>query len=323
MDPVISVITPVYNGEQYLAACIESVRAQTRGDWEYVIADNCSADRSAEIASQYAAIDSRIRVVRCTEFVNPHRSFSRSTQFMSPASRYCKFLCADDLLHPDCLEKMVAVAEKYPSVGIVSAHRLYGERMNEDKPMPVTQDFMSGHDALRQATRDGLHGTGSPTTVLFPADVVRKHRPFFDETVYHSDTDAALRTFQHADYGFVHEALTTSRLHPDTITASFADRVNTYPSLLIRMLARYGAQVLTEQEYRRAMRLRLRQYAWFLAKARLKAAHRGDKAFQVFHAGEMQRIAAELPIGDFKTRLVLGAMRALLTGRGTKTRAGA
>jgi hypothetical protein len=175
---------------------------------------------------------------------------------------------------------------------------------------------MAGREVLRRATLDSVHGTGSPTTVLFPADVVRAHTPFFDETMYHSDTDAALRTLQHADYGFVHRTLTFSRLHPDTITASFADRVNTYPPLLIRMLARYGRQALTPQEYRRGMRLRLRQYGWFLAKARLRSSRRSDQSFQEFHRSEISRALAELPADDRETRRVLQVMRALFTSAG-------
>ena len=58
--PMISVLTPVYNGERYLAECIESVRAQTFTDWEYIIVDNCSEDGSADLAERYAATDERI-----------------------------------------------------------------------------------------------------------------------------------------------------------------------------------------------------------------------------------------------------------------------
>jgi glycosyltransferase involved in cell wall biosynthesis len=315
-DPAITVLTPVYNGEQYLAECIESVRAQTRTDWEYVIVDNCSTDGSVAIAAHYAGLDSRIRVVRCSEFVNAHRSFSRSIGFMSPGSRYCKFVCADDLLYPECLERMVEVAERHPTVGLVSAHRMYGQHVNEDKPMPVTRNFTAGREALRRATLEGIHGTGSPTTVLYRADVVRNNVPFFDETMYHSDTDAALRTMQQADYGFVHQTLTFSRLHADTITASFADRANTYLPMFAGLLIRYGWQVLTAGEYRRAMRLRLRQYAWFLVKARLRAAYRRDKAFQSFHAGEIRRMQAELSSQDRGTRVILKFMQALLAGHG-------
>jgi glycosyltransferase involved in cell wall biosynthesis len=315
MIPVITVLTPVYNGERYLAECIESVRAQTRTDWEYIIADNCSTDRSAEIAEHYAGIDSRIRVVRCTEFVNVFRSFCRTIDYMSPGSRYCKWVCADDWISPECLERMVAVAEKYPSVGFVSAFRLRDKQVDSDGLLPYTEDFMSGREALRRALLDGIYVTGSQTNLLFSADVVRSRKPFFDEAVFHSDTDAGLRTLLHADLGFVHQVLTFCREHADSLGERYAWRINTPTPFFVDVLVRYGPQVLTEEEYRRAIRVRLRQYAWFLFKARMKVSRRKDKSFQAYHNGQILRILAELSGEDRETRLVLKSMRALLADR--------
>ena len=66
-DPIVSVLTPVYNGQQYLEECIQSVLRQTYHDWEYIIFDNRSTDDTAAIGERHAAKDARIRVVRATE----------------------------------------------------------------------------------------------------------------------------------------------------------------------------------------------------------------------------------------------------------------
>jgi len=68
--PVVSVITPVYNGERYLEECIRSVLSQTYGDWEYLIYDNCSTDRSGEISRSFASRDPRIRVECSPRFLD-------------------------------------------------------------------------------------------------------------------------------------------------------------------------------------------------------------------------------------------------------------
>jgi glycosyltransferase involved in cell wall biosynthesis len=305
----------LYNDEEYLDECIQSVRAQTRTDWEYIIVDNCSKDRSAQIAEHYAAIDSRIKVVRCTEFVNVYRSFSRTIEFMDPGSRYCKFVCADDWIFPECLERMVAVAEKHPSVGIVSAFRLIGERVDTDGLLPYTQDFMSGREVLRKALLEEIYVTGSQTTLLFAADILRRRKPFFEDTLWHSDIDAALRTLLHADLGFVHQVLTFSRLPPDSMTMSFQSRLNTPPPAFVDFLIRYGSQVLTREEYQQALRTRLRQYCWFLFKARLKGSRRKDKTFQGFHNSQISRMLTELPGEDSQARFMLQTARALLADR--------
>src|SRR6266581_1256369 len=68
-QPLVSLVTPVYNGEKYLAECIESVLVQTYQNWEYIIVNNCSTDRSREIAEGYAKQDARIRIHTNQKFV--------------------------------------------------------------------------------------------------------------------------------------------------------------------------------------------------------------------------------------------------------------
>src|SRR5690242_3214186 len=67
--PLVSIVTPVYNGARYLSECIETVLSQTYPHWEYIIVDNCSTDGSAEIARQYAAKYPRIRVFENPQFL--------------------------------------------------------------------------------------------------------------------------------------------------------------------------------------------------------------------------------------------------------------
>ena len=61
-EPLVSIVTPVYNGEKFLADCIESILAQSYENWEYIIVNNCSTDRSLAIAEKYAEKDARIKI---------------------------------------------------------------------------------------------------------------------------------------------------------------------------------------------------------------------------------------------------------------------
>jgi glycosyltransferase involved in cell wall biosynthesis len=316
MSPTITVITPVYNGERYLAECIESVLAQTRTDWEYVIVDNCSTDRTAEIAKHYASIDDRIRHVHCSRFVPIYENFSRTIEFMHPDSRFGKFVCADDRLFPECLERMVALAEKYPSVGVVSAHRMYGDRVDPIGLPSFGGECVPGLKAVHQALMEDKYPVGSPTSVLYTGKILRSRKPFFDSAAsIHADADAGLRILTQSDLGIVNEVLTFTRLHAGTQTFSFADRINTYLPMFVAILVRYGHLALTQAEYRRAMRNHLRTYWWFLFKARMKASRRKDSVFQSLHNTEIRRVLAELPAEERKTRLILESMLALLADR--------
>src|SRR5262249_46303995 len=95
-EPMVSIVTPVYNGASYLAECIESVLAQTYQNWDYTIVNNCSTDRSMEIARHYAALDDRIRVCENDQFLDVIANHNAALRKISPQSKYCKLIFADD-----------------------------------------------------------------------------------------------------------------------------------------------------------------------------------------------------------------------------------
>ncbi len=83
-QPLVSVVTPVYNGEKYLSECIESVLSQTYQNWEYVIVNNCSDDRTLAIAEEYQRRDSRIRVYSNETLLPIIASHNRAFGLISP-----------------------------------------------------------------------------------------------------------------------------------------------------------------------------------------------------------------------------------------------
>ena len=107
VQPLVSVLTPVYNGERYLVECIESVLAQTYQNWEYIIVNNCSTDRTLEIAEKFAAQDKRIRIHNNETFVGCDANGNIAFRQISLDSKYCKVVHADDWLYPECIMRMV------------------------------------------------------------------------------------------------------------------------------------------------------------------------------------------------------------------------
>ena len=98
--PLVSVVTPVYNGAEFLADCIESVLRQSYSNWEYIIVNNCSKDGTLEIARRYAQQDPRIRVHDNETFLGVIENHLLAFSLMSPAAGYCKVVSADDLMFP-------------------------------------------------------------------------------------------------------------------------------------------------------------------------------------------------------------------------------
>jgi glycosyltransferase involved in cell wall biosynthesis len=92
--PLVSIVTPVYNGEPYLKACIESVLTQSYNNFEYVILNNCSSDKTLEIASGYAARDHRVTVHSNEQVLPIIANHNKAFSLINPMSRYCKVVSA-------------------------------------------------------------------------------------------------------------------------------------------------------------------------------------------------------------------------------------
>ena len=106
----VSVITPAYNSEKYIAGTIRSVQNQTYKNWEMIIVDDCSADKTVEIAESIAKTDPRIKVLKQEN--NGGAAKARNRALDEATGRYIAYLDADDIWKPEKLEKQVAFMRK-------------------------------------------------------------------------------------------------------------------------------------------------------------------------------------------------------------------
>lgn len=123
MNPLVSIIMPCYNTERYIAQSIESVLAQTYQNWELLITDDGSTDRSVEIISKYSKNDDRINVLVPDE--HNGIAVTRNLSMSRARGRFIAFLDSDDIWKSDKLEKQVGfmldndVAFTYSSYEII------------------------------------------------------------------------------------------------------------------------------------------------------------------------------------------------------------
>lgn len=106
----ISVIIPVYNSEKYLARCVESVINQTYQDWEMLLIDDGSTDKSGKMCDQYASSDVRIKTVHQK---NARIGAARNRGLDMASGDYITFIDSDDFIEPDTYETAIMLAKKY------------------------------------------------------------------------------------------------------------------------------------------------------------------------------------------------------------------
>ncbi len=306
-EPLLSVVTPVYNGEPYLRECIESILAQTYLNWDYTIVNNCSQDRTREIAEEYAARDPRIRVHNNPHFVGQIANYNIAVRRISPDSKYCKVVAADDWLFPECLSRMVEVAEENPTVAIVGAYVL-SETTVRPEGLPYPSTCVPGRDICRQRLLGGPFRFGTPTAVLYRSDVVRSADAFFNEFNLHSDMEVFFQILRDHDFGFVHQVLTFNRIREGSETSN-SERLNTeLPGMLYHLLT-YGPVYLSRQEAAERVAMHLKRYYAVLAES---VFQRRDREFLAFHKEKFRELGCPLSYSRLGGVMVLRLLDLLL-----------
>jgi glycosyltransferase involved in cell wall biosynthesis len=140
--PAISVGMPVYNGEPYLEAAIQSVLGQTFDDFELIVCDNASTDRTAEIVRDFAATDARIRYARNERNLGAAGNYNRA--FALARAPYFRWMNADDVIEPQLHESCLQALEAHPQAVLA-----YGRTRMIDadgRPGPIYDDNLDLRD---------------------------------------------------------------------------------------------------------------------------------------------------------------------------------
>jgi len=105
MSPLVSIITPAFNSEKFISETIKSVQNQTYENWEMIIVDDCSSDKTTEIVELASSVDKRIKLFKLEK--NSGAGIARNTALGKASGKYIAFLDADDLWKPRKLEKQI------------------------------------------------------------------------------------------------------------------------------------------------------------------------------------------------------------------------
>lgn len=317
--PLVSMVTPVYNGEPYLAECIESVLAQTYPNWEYIIQNNCSTDRTLEIASEYGKKDHRIRIHNNRDFVGVIANHNLAFGRIAAESKYCKVVSADDWLFPECVAKMVSLAEANPSVGVVGSYQLSGGGSDWRNwrvrwaELPYPSAVIPGRELCRVQLLGGPYVFGTPTSTLYRSDLIKRGDSFYPNSTPEADTSACYKCLQETDFGFVHQVLSYERVHENTISTG-AKKLNAYLPSKINDLLVYGSSFMSQLELEKRRQELLEEYYRLLAVGAVNLK-RGE--FWAYHKGRLREFGYPLNRVRLGKAVSLKALDLLLNPKNT------
>lgn len=208
--PLISVLMPVYNCEEYVQAAIDSILGQTFRDFEFIIIDDGSKDRTADIVKAAAARDDRIKVIsRENRGIVP----SLNEALAVAAGDLIARMDGDDISLPDRFQRQVDYLRAHPDCGLVGTQIMF---MDPDgrpiAPMPNPLD----HAGIVQTMLDGSESVSHPT-VIFRRAVAQSINGYSDRYKHAEDIDFFLRMAEATQVANMPDLLLHYRQHAKSI----------------------------------------------------------------------------------------------------------
>lgn len=214
--PQVSICIPTYNHANVVGDALRSAMAQTYGSVEILVLDNASADNTSQMVAEVAGRDARVRYIRNESNLGMVGNFSACIS--AARGKYIKFLCADDLLTPDCVSMMVDAFEGNPETALVATTRL----LVDDSITPLrTAGFsrrslrVDGDTAIHECFFRG-NVIGEPTAVMFRRQ--QASRGFRQEYPQLMDLEMWMHLLQSGSLSFIAQPLCKIRQHPQQAT---------------------------------------------------------------------------------------------------------
>ncbi|WP_158587725.1 glycosyltransferase family 2 protein [Algoriphagus lacus] len=251
--PLVSVCIPVFNGDEFLLEALESVKIQTYSNLEFIISDDQSNDRSIEIIEHFL----RENHFPFTLVTNIDRGIGKNWNncVRHATGKYIKFLFQDDVLFPECISDMVAMAESDDEVGLVYSDR----RILMDETNLAHVNWYNANGELNHKWADPLetgiylgkrilkdrnlffvkpwNKLGEPSTMLFRKSVFENVGLFDTQLIQFLDLEFSLRVFSKYKFGYIQKQLTGFRLHENQSSCSFSKKKINERSILLRKLS--------------------------------------------------------------------------------------
>jgi glycosyltransferase involved in cell wall biosynthesis len=235
LNPSISICVPVYNGTEFLTECLESVRAQTYGDYEVLLVDDRSSDGSLALLEQYADGEQRAKI-RCNEKnLGLVRNWNQC--ILRARGEWIKFLFQDDCMYPQCLERMMKAASESKAKMVTSNRQFHFEMPDDpanDYYKSTVKHLCDEYDSVTHIPPDqfssfilhyltergsSINFIGEPSNILFHKDVVGNVGLFNPLLIQSCDYEYWSRVGSKYGVTVVPEILSEFRIHSGSTTS--------------------------------------------------------------------------------------------------------
>lgn len=214
-QPLVSIVIPVFNGENYLRDLIESIQRQTHTNLEIIFTEGGGTDSSQKIIAGYANADPRIKLIPTEKQITAAENWTKATRAAS--ADYIKLVCQDDFLTPDSIEKQLQDLINFPNAVMAVSQRLVVDRnrkvlLAKHGLAGVKGKEIEGSQIIKICYSRGTNVIGEPVAVLFRRSPLLAAMPWSD----HNPLMLDLNTYQKvAPFGTVvtrHESLGAFRV---------------------------------------------------------------------------------------------------------------
>lgn len=307
--PSVSICIPTYNGSKHLGACITCIREQTFADVEVVVCDDESSDGTLGLARQLAQGDQRFRFIE-----NPQRFglvANWNNCVRQARGEWIKFVFQDDLIKPDCLEKLLTACRKNGKrFGFCDREFVFEDGTPRNlrnwflqHRQRLQADYDSGpaitpEQAIRLVAHEPSHNlVGEPTVSLIHHSLFRELGGFNEALIQLCDAEFWCRVITNHGAAFVPESLAAFRVHKSATTAlnhgSRRFRADTLDPLVLRYLFAFGSHFKALRDPRLTGKTRsvLRNECAVAAGAAWRRARQGDES----HRKDWQIVRSYFP----------------------------
>jgi glycosyltransferase involved in cell wall biosynthesis len=216
MDPgLVSVMMPVYNGERYIGQAIESLLVQSYSNWELIVVNDGSTDRTAENINGFH--DARIRLF---DQSNSGEAAARNLALKYIRGKYLAFLDADDVYLRNHLAVSVHYLDQYPNRdGVYTDGNYCDQNGNRLKSLQSRRRGPFQGKVFEEAIRSS-DMFGPPVCVVLRTKIIARYDLKFDtDIIIGPDWDFFVQYSAVADFGYIDEKTCLYRVHPNNITA--------------------------------------------------------------------------------------------------------